>query len=121
MAMTRLDSAPLAVSALKLYLKWTKEEAIKPSTSRFAIDFANACFSTSTTMAEAGRKTMDMLIADELAVPDDFLPGLVCAAINEIEMPKVVGANTAADAVSAGGRSLLKKGKPTTGKSVTDG
>jgi hypothetical protein len=78
LAMTRLDSAQLAFSAIRTYLQWIKDGLVESSTPKFPTVFANACFSSGAVgLAEAGRKTMELLIAEGKAVEDDFLPGTV--------------------------------------------
>lgn len=90
MALTRLDSSSMAVAGFKMYQKWVAEGRLEPlrggapatvvpKNDSFGVSFANACFATSLELVEAGRKVMDLLIA-EGSEGEDFLPGLACAA-----------------------------------------
>ena len=50
--------------------------------------FSNSCFGSSFELAEAGRKVMEIVLEQNTAEKDRFLPGLTCAAIYEIKDKK---------------------------------
>ena len=95
LALTRLDSSSMAVSGFKMYQKWIAEGRLQPfgggpgvpptvvtQADTFGVAFANACFATSLELCEAGRKVMELLIAEGSAA-EAFLPGMACAAAYE--------------------------------------
>jgi len=83
MALSRLDSAPMAVSAYKQYQKWIAEGKIAASSgsgeSSFGVTFANSCFASE--LGEAGNAVQALLVGENLAKPVQFVPGLTCEAI----------------------------------------
>jgi hypothetical protein len=104
MALARLDSPSVAVSGFKLYQKLVADGKIDPTNApfsrKFGINYANTCFASSLELAEAGMKIKDMLIADGAATEDEFLTGLLCAAVYRI--PVFKGKDTKGKASNTG-------------------
>ena len=88
LALARLESSSIAISAYKMYQKWILEGKLIQFNPKFGILFVNTCFGSSFDLAEAGRKVMELVILDKQGEEKDFLPGLTCASIYEIKDKK---------------------------------
>ena len=88
LSLARLDSSSIALAAFKMHRKWISEEKMTQFNPKFGRIFANTCFGSSYELGEAGRKVMEILIAENEATTENFLPGLTCAAVYEIKDKK---------------------------------
>ena len=87
MAMSRLDSAPLALAAFRQYRQWVRGgdfscDGLDTHTfPSFSVGFVNSCLSNG--LIEAGNSVMDEVLAEKDCELDEisFLPGVVCATI----------------------------------------
>mmetsp|Transcript_25889 Transcript_25889/g.24716 ORF Transcript_25889/g.24716 Transcript_25889/m.24716 type:complete len:654 (+) Transcript_25889:102-2063(+) len=84
LACARLESSSIAIAAYKLYQKWLSEKKIIQFNENFDIIFVNTCFSSSSSLTEAGNTVMNIVKLEKQISNDVFLPGLTCAAIYEI-------------------------------------
>lgn len=88
LACARLESSSIAISAYKLYQKWISEKKIIQFNENFDVIYVNTCFSSSSSLTEAGNTIMNMVKTEKDISSDLFLPGLTCAAIYEISDKK---------------------------------
>ena len=88
MAMSRLDSAPLALAAFRQYREWVSEglftyDGLDTHTfPAFSVDFVNSCFNNG--LIEAGNSVMREVLSEKNGEEIDeivFLPGIVCSTI----------------------------------------